>query len=195
MIVLVYHIIRFCVKVFLMIRFRIKIDGIENIPNGACILAMNHTSNYDSLLVGTHTPRKMHIMAKEELFKNGFFSYIITEMGAFPVKRGQADMKSLKHTFKILKNGGIFSIFFEGTRSKTGEIQEAKKGIGFIASRSKAPVVPTYVYGAGNGWFKPAGVVFGKPLTFEEGIEYEQITSQITEEIKELIKINSKNFI
>ncbi|WP_245947397.1 lysophospholipid acyltransferase family protein [Bacillus taeanensis] len=185
---MVYRIIRFCVKVFLMIRFRLKIEGLENIPKGACILAMNHTSNYDSLIVGTHAPRKMYIMAKEELFKNRFFSYIITEMGSFPVKRGQADMKSLKHTLKILKNGGIFSIFFEGTRSKDGEIQEAKKGIGFIAARSKAPVVPTYVYGAKNGWFKPAGVIFGKPITFEDGTEYEEITSQITKEIKKLIK-------
>jgi len=181
-----YHFIRTVVKAFLHIRFRIKIIGIENIPKGSCILAMNHTSNYDPLLVGTHTPRKMFIMAKEELFKVGFFGWVITEMGAFPIKRGQADLKSLKHSLNLLKEGKIFSIFIEGTRSKSGEIQEAKKGIGFIAVRSKAPVVPTYIYGAKNGWFKPAGVVFGKPIEFPPDLDHEEVATYIAEEIRKL---------
>lgn len=163
-----------------------EIEGLENIPEGAAILAMNHTSNFDAPLVGVHTPRKMYIMGKEELFKNKFFAWLINELGCFPIKRGQADIKSLKHTLRLLKDGKIFSIFIEGTRSKSGEMQEAKKGIGFIVAKSKAPVVPTYIYGARSGWFKPAGVVFGKPLTFEDGLEHEQIASLIAEEIKKL---------
>lgn len=168
------------------IRFRIKIQGIENIPKDAAILAMNHTSNFDAPLVGVHTPRKMYIMGKEELFKNKAFAWIIRELGCFPIKRGQADIKSLKNTLKLLKEGNLFSIFIEGTRSKTGEMQEAKKGIGFIVAKSKAPVVPTYIYGMRSSWFKPAGVIFGKPITFEEGLGHIEIANQIAEEIKKL---------
>lgn len=183
---MVYQIIRALVKFFLHIRFRVQVTGMENIPEGACILAMNHTSNFDPLLVGTHTPRKMYIMAKEELFRNKYFAWIITEMGAFPIKRGQADLKSLKHSLNLLKNGQIFSIFIEGTRSKTGEMQEAKKGIGFIAGKSKAPVVPTYIYGAKNGWFKPAGIIFGKPLDLTAEMDHEEMAAKIAEGIKAL---------
>ena len=175
------------VRILLNIRFRIKITGIENIPEGSAILAMNHSSNFDAPLVGVYTPRKMFIMGKEELFlKNKFSSWVITELGCFPIKRGQADIKSLKYTLRILKENGLFSIFIEGSRSKEGEMQEAKKGIGFIVAKSKAPVVPTYIYGTRSGWFKPAGVIFGKPITFEEGLEHEAVANQIAEEIKKL---------
>lgn len=185
---MVYSIIRTCVKLWLHLRFRIRIEGIENIPSdGGCILAMNHTSNYDSLFVGTHTPRKMYIMAKEELFRNRFFAWVITEMGAFPVKRGQADLKSLKHTLKLIQNGNIFSIFIEGTRSQTGEMQEAKKGIGFIVSKSKAPVIPVYIHGTKQGWFQPAGVVFGPPVQLTEGASHEEAATQIKEAIEKLM--------
>jgi 1-acyl-sn-glycerol-3-phosphate acyltransferase len=183
---MVYSIVRNCVRLWLHIRYRVKITGIENIPEGGCILAMNHTSNYDSLLVGTHTPRKMYIMAKEELFKKRFFAWLITEMGAFPIKRGQADLKSLKYTLKLIQEGSIFSIFIEGTRSKTGEMQEAKKGIGFIVSKSKAHVIPTYVYGARQKWFGRAGVIFGPPVQLAEGLNYEEIAVAIKQSIEQL---------
>ncbi|WP_239094177.1 lysophospholipid acyltransferase family protein [Bacillus sp. B15-48] len=183
---MVYKFVTTIVRVFLHIRFKIKIEGKENIPSGSAILAMNHTSNFDAPMVGVHTPRKMFIMGKEELFKNKFFAWLIHELGCFPIKRGQADIKSLKHTLRLLKTGNLFSIFIEGTRSKTGEMQEAKKGIGFIVAKSNAPVVPTFIYGAKNGWFKPAGIIFGPPLTFEEGLGHEEIANKIAEEIKKL---------
>ncbi|AGK53229.1 1-acyl-sn-glycerol-3-phosphate acyltransferase [Bacillus sp. 1NLA3E] len=187
MIRLFYKIAITVVRILLNIRFRINIKGIENIPEGSAILAMNHSSNFDAPLVGVYTPRKMYIMGKEELFlKNKFFSWVITELGCFPIKRGQADIKSLKYTLRILKENGLFSIFIEGSRSKEGEMQEAKKGIGFIVAKSKAPVVPTYIYGTRSGWFKPAGVIFGKPITFEEGLGHEAVANQIAEEIKKL---------
>jgi 1-acyl-sn-glycerol-3-phosphate acyltransferase len=182
---LVYQIVRFAVRLWLNIRFRIKVEGLENIPGTGCILAMNHRSNYDSLLVGVYTPRKMYIMAKEELFKKKFFAWLIQEMGAFPIKRGSADIRSLKRSLQLIKNGDIFSIFIEGSRSESEEMQDPKKGIGFLMSRSKAPVVPVYIYGARGKWFSNAGVRFGKPVMFE-GAEYEEMAVNIASEIKQL---------
>ncbi len=183
---MVYQFVRFVVRMYLHLRFRIKIEGANNIPADGCILAMNHQSNYDSLMVGVHTPRKMFIMAKEELFKNRFFAWLITEMGSFPVKRGSADLKSLKHTLKLIKDGNIFSIFIEGTRSQTGEMQEPKKGIGFIVDKSKAPVIPTYIYGVKGGWGSPAGVIFGSPVSLEGLSDYEEIAAKVASSIEEL---------
>lgn len=184
---MIYHFIRFVVGVAVRIRFRLTIKGKENIPDGGVIIAMNHQGNWDSLLVGTNTPRKLHIMAKESLFKNKLLAPIITEMGAFPINREKADIKSLKHSLKLLKEGNIFSLFIEGTRSKTGEMQEPKRGIGFIAAKSGAPVVPTYIYGTTNKrWFHHAGVIFGKPITFGDETDYEKIATTIADEIKKL---------
>ncbi|MBM7662076.1 1-acyl-sn-glycerol-3-phosphate acyltransferase [Bacillus mesophilus] len=183
---MVYQIVRSLVRWFLHIRFNVTVKGKENIPEGAVILAMNHQTNWDSLLAGTHTPRKMYIMAKESLFRKKIFAWLITEMGAFPVNREKADIKSLKHTLKLLKDEKIFSLFIEGSRSETEDMQDPKKGVGFIVSKSKAPVVPTYIYGVRNTWGGNAGVVFGKPMYFEGELDYEEISKQVATGIKKL---------
>lgn len=185
---MIYRTIRFLVKTWLHIRFRVKVEGVENIPMGPCLLAMNHRSNYDSLLVGTHTPRKMYIMAKEELFENPIAAKVITEMGAYPIKRGKADLRSLKHSLKLLEKGKIVALFIEGGRSKTDEMQDPKKGIGFLVGKSGAPVIPVYVYGVKNRWFGRAGVRFGQPMRFGAESDYEQIAEQLAVEIMKLAK-------
>ncbi|MCT8138384.1 1-acyl-sn-glycerol-3-phosphate acyltransferase [Anaerobacillus sp. CMMVII] len=184
---MIYHFIRFVVGLAVRVRFRLSIKGKENIPTGGVIIAMNHQDNWDSLLVGTNTPGKLYIMAKESLFKNKLLAWVISEMGAFPINREKADIKSLKHSLKLLREGKIFSLFIEGSRSKTGEMQEPKKGVGFIVAKSGAPVVPTYIYGTTNKkWFGEAGVIFGKPLSFGEETDYEKISNRIAEEITKL---------
>lgn len=185
---MLYKFAHILVYTWLHIRFRISVKGVENIPTDGCILAMNHTSNYDPLMVGAHTPRKMHIMAKKELFSNRFFSTILKKLGAFPINRESADIRSLRHTLKLVEEGKIFAIFIEGTRSKTGEMQIPKKGIGFIASKSKAPVIPTYIYGVKRGWFGKAGVSFGPPVDIDEEADYETMANRIAEAIQELAK-------
>lgn len=180
-----YHIVRFAVKMWLYLRFKIKVEGIRNIPSAGCIVAMNHRSNYDSLIVGVHTPRKMYIMAKEELFKNKFFDWLITEMGAFPVKRGKADIKSLRHSLKLIQENNILSIFIEGTRSKTEEMQNLKKGIGFLVDKSKSPVVPTYIQWTEGSWFNHVTVRFGESILFD-GESYEEITEKVAQAIRNL---------
>lgn len=184
---MVYKIILNVIRFITRIRFRLTIKGKENIPDGGVIIAMNHQHNWDALLVGTNTPRKLYIMAKESLFTNKLLGWTIAEMGAFPINREKADIKSLKHSLKIIKEGKIFSLFIEGSRSTTGEMQEPKKGVGFIVSKSKAPVVPTYIYGTTNKkWFGQAGVIFGEPLFFEDETDYEKIATTIANAIKEL---------
>lgn len=184
---MIYHIIRFVVAMVIRVKYQVTIIGKENIPDGGVILAMNHQDFWDPLIVGTNTPRKLHIMAKESLFKNKLLAWTITEMGAFPINREKADIKSLKTSLKLLKAGKILSLFIEGTRSKTGEMQEPKKGVGFITAKSGAPVVPTYIYGTTNkSWFSKAGVIFGEPILFEGESDYEKIATTIAKAIKDL---------
>lgn len=185
---MIYTICRSIVLFFLKIRFKIKVEGLEHIPDGKCVIAINHQSGFDPPLVGAYTPRKMHFMAKEELFKNKLGAYMMDQFGAFPVKRGTADLKSLKTSLKVLEEEKLFGIFIEGTRSKTEEMGEVKKGVGFIVAKSKAPVIPTYVYGTRGRWFQKAGIVFGQPIVFNDVKDYEFIATHVASEIKKIKK-------
>ena len=183
---MIYTICRNLVYWFLKFRFKIRIEGLEHIPDGKCIIAANHQSNFDPPLLGAVTPRKLHIMAKEELFKYKFGAYMMNEFGAFPVKRGSADLKSLRTALKLLEDENCFGIFIEGSRSKGEMMAEVKKGVGFIVSKSHAPVIPAYVYGTRGRWFSRAGIIFGRPIYFQDTKDYEFIANHIADEIKTL---------
>lgn len=92
--------------------------GRENIPKeGAIIVAPNHKSNFDPPIVGVaFKDRIIHYMAKEELFKNPIFGYILRQFGTFPVKRGSIDRMAIRRAILELKEGNALGIFPEGTR-------------------------------------------------------------------------------
>lgn len=142
-----YEIARGIVSAVFHICFHIQIVGKENIPveKGGYIIASNHVSNNDPPLVGIVFKGKYTFMAKEELFKNPIFAWIIRKLGAFPVKRGSKDMSVLNNAIDSLQYGRIFVIFPEGTRSKTGELGRPKSGVSLIAAQAKVPVVPVFV--------------------------------------------------
>ena len=102
-------------KIFL----RLEVHGAENIPKtGPLVIASNHLSLLDPPVIGVAAPRKVHFMAKRELFVP-VLGYIYKTLGAFPVNRGGADRAAIKHGIEILQSGEVLAIFPEGTRSKT----------------------------------------------------------------------------
>lgn len=136
--------------------------GRERIPEGGAILCPNHTRNSDPLLVvfamgQGHGPQ---IMAKEELSRVPLVGYVLKKMGIIFVKRGEADLSSVRSALKTLKEGRKLLIFPEGTRhEKTGE---GKTGAAMIAIRAGVPVMPMYIP-AKKLWFRRTPVVFGEP--------------------------------
>ena len=161
-------IIKWCVKIFTIILFRVKTYGQENIEKDkAYIMCANHTSNWDPPILYTATKREMYIMAKEEMFVNKFVYWFAGKMNVFPVKRGRQDIESIKTSLKVLKNNKILAIFPEGTRNgikKNGKIQN---GPAYLAARSGVEVIPVRI----EGNFKPFRKVklyYGKPLDFSK---------------------------
>lgn len=180
---------------------RWRITGSDHVPKrGPVILASNHISNLDPPVVGVGIWRPCAFMAKEELFSNRFFGWLIRNLNAFPVKRGTADRASLKKALEVLEQGRSLVMFPEGTRSESGELQEPEMGVGMIAYRSGAPVVPVYVSGTNEVMPKGGGIKlrqirvrYGAPLHFvaPEGTrpgreEYESAAQRIMEAIREL---------
>ncbi len=145
---MLYALARNIVSFIFHIIYKITITGRENIPKekGGYIIASNHVSNLDPPMVGIVFRGKYTFMAKDELFHvNPFFTWLITRLGAFPVKRGAKDLAVIDKALESLKKGRIFVIFPEGTRSKTGELGKPKSGVAITAIKAAAPVVPVFV--------------------------------------------------
>jgi len=172
--------------------YRIEVIGLEHFPkDGGVLLCTNHIHNFDPLVVGSTAPRPVHFMAKEELFNVPVLGNIVRKCNAFPVKRGKGDRESLRAGLKVLKDGNVFGLFPEGTRSKTGEIGKGLSGAGFFALRTEADVVPCAIIGPYKS-LKTLKVVYGKPIVMEEmraaKASAEQVTELIMSEINKLIK-------
>ena len=182
-------------KFFLLFMFPHKVIGRENVPaEGGVILAVNHSSNLDPVMIGVSVPypERMTFMAKAELFKNKLFARLISSLGAFPIQRGRGDIGARKTAFEILKNGDIMLIFPEGSRVKKGQKRRAKPGVAAIAARAKAPVVPVHIKN-GYRWMRRVTVVYGEPIYFDEyegkkltGEETQKLADDVLERIYEL---------
>jgi len=149
-----------------------RIKGLENLPSeGPVIVACNHLSLWDPIIVGCTMNRPVYFMAKEELFELPVLGKLLPELGAFPVKRGQGDIGAIRKSIAVLKEGKVLGIFPEGTRSKSGELQEALSGIALIMEKSKAPVLPVKVIGSRGLLTQKRGkigIIIGKPLYAEK---------------------------
>lgn len=172
--------------------YRIEAIGVENFPKeGGVLLCSNHIHNFDPIVVGIMAPRPIHYMAKEEVFNVPILGGIVRKCNAFPVKRGLSDREALRTGLKILKDGKVFGLFPEGTRSKTGELGKGLSGAGFFASRSEAQVIPCAVIGPYKS-FKKLKVVYGKPIDMDDmrktKASADQVTELIMSEIHKLIK-------
>jgi len=118
---------------------RLEVHGEENIPQrGAVVLAINHLSLLDPPVVGEAANRRVHYMAKAELFGNPVFGYIIKCLGVFPVRRGAADKTAIKTGISYLKAQEVVAVFPEGTRSKNGKLGRVGSGAFMMAVAAKA---------------------------------------------------------
>jgi 1-acyl-sn-glycerol-3-phosphate acyltransferase len=153
--------------------FSLERTGRKNIPKkGPVILAANHRSFLDPFLIGCCLRRPVYFVAKKELFEKRWQGWILNRLGAFPIRRGEADEESMATARGVLERGGVVVIFAEGTRHRTGPLGRPKRGVGRLALETGAPVVPIAILGserARRGWrIRPVWVRIrcGKPLTF-----------------------------
>src|SRR5947208_3612902 len=153
---LVYWPVRWVLIPFFRIYFRLTRIGRDHIPRrGPVIIAANHRSFLDPFVIGTMARRPMYYVAKEELFRRRWMSWILNALGAFPVRRGMGDEDSIATAKAILARGDIVLIFPEGTRTRPGSLGKPKRGVGRLALETGAPVVPVAVIGTEDvrkGW-------------------------------------------
>lgn len=168
-----YTFVRLILSLPTLLIYRVRAIGVENVPkSGPLLLAPNHFSQMDHFFTGLYLRRKVRFMAKSQMFGPPVLTYIYKHGGVFPVRRGHHDEEAFKTAFTILDQGGMLLVYAEGGRSRSGEMGEAKPGIGRIALGSGVPVVPVAIQGSETvrRWkrfrFPKVTVQFGEPLSF-----------------------------
>ena len=160
------------------VAFRLHVEGEGRIPHtGPAILAANHVSFVDPIIIAVSARRQVHFMAKKELFRFRLFGWLLRQFGAFPVDRHRINLQAFKRAISLLEAGEVVAMFPEGTRGDGVTLRPAKPGIGLIAARTGAPVIP--VLHQGTEKVLPRGawiprphritVKFGAPFRFAEG--------------------------
>lgn len=158
------------VKAFMKCWFKIDLvnyERFEKIKTG-CIVAPNHISAWETVIMPVLSKKIMYMMAKEELFKNKFVGWFLRQMKAFPIARKKNDLGAIKTCVKLLKEGKAICMFPEGTRSKDGTMN-FKTGVSMIAHSAKVPVIPVGIVTENNFKFRSVvHIVYGEPIYFTD---------------------------
>jgi 1-acyl-sn-glycerol-3-phosphate acyltransferase len=168
-----YELVRLVLTPYLLLLYRSRSIGAEHVPkDGPVIIAPNHFSFLDHFFVAVYLRRKVHFMAKSQLFIPGL-SFIFSHGGVFPVRRGHGDEEAFKTAHAVLARGDIVVMYAEAGRSRSGELGKPRHGLGRLALESGVPVVPTAIVGSENArnWrklrFPRVTAQFGEPIRFE----------------------------
>lgn len=177
---LVYRLAVWSFDVLFRLNGGIRTVGVDNVPReGGVILASVHLSTFDPPAIAcTCRFRRVLAMAKEELWNNRIFGWVIGQIGAYPIRRGEVDREALRYFTAVLEAGHCLLIFPEGTRGDGKTQLPMTTGVAMLAKKTGVPVVPVGVVGThevhptdGSPWAKrkrPTIVAYGPPLVYAE---------------------------
>ncbi|MBA3848899.1 MAG: 1-acyl-sn-glycerol-3-phosphate acyltransferase [Opitutus sp.] len=155
--------------------FRGEVAGTENIPpDGPFLIAANHASHLDPPFAGCQVPRQMRFFARKTLWNIKPLGWWLDQVETIPVDRDSGDVAAIRRVLAALHENRGVVLFPEGTRSPDGHLQKPKAGVGLMACKTGAPVVPCRIFGSYQAFGKgaklprfgtPVSVVFGRPIT------------------------------
>jgi 1-acyl-sn-glycerol-3-phosphate acyltransferase len=208
-------VVTFAGRIFARAVTRVRIEGaVDELPKeGPVILAANHTSNLDGVVLGSwlipRLGRRIHWLGKKEMFDWPIVGYVARNGGVHPVDRGTADIEAFKLARRILEDGHVLFVFPEGTRSPDGSLQLAHDGLASLALRTGVPIVPIGIAGSNRVWprgqkiphpgghvtvrlgrpFRPADVL---PSTADRRSAKARLTTEIMGRIAELLPASQR---
>ena len=198
---MIYTIAKAIFSIFCKIYFRLEVKGADNVPkNGGVLVASNHSSFLDPVIVGVGISRATYYLTKQSLFEIPILGLLIRSLHTIPIKRSMVSVSTFKELIKSLHSKKAIILFPEGTRSTDGKLGQGKVGVGMLALRTNVPIVPVYIDGAarafpkGGKWIQPKKirVVFGKPIMPKsrdvalQRLYYQEISAQVMESINSL---------
>jgi 1-acyl-sn-glycerol-3-phosphate acyltransferase len=174
--------------------FRVRIEGRENVPSsGPAVVAANHQSFCDSLVIPLVVRRRVTFLAKAEYFDAKRTAWLFRALGQIPIHRqgGDASARALATAREVLGEGNLISLYPEGTRSIDGNVHRGRTGVARLALECGVPVVPVGISGTdriqpvGSRWFRPfksVRVSFGPQMTFDSAALVDAETGRTSNE-------------
>lgn len=190
-----YQLLRGFLKIILKIWFQLKVTGLENIPSERkIILAGNHSSLMDGVVVMAAYPRRVYFLASERIFYGHTFSFLVRHLGFIPVKKGPANKEALQEAINLLERKRAICIFPEGKITEDGNLAEAKAGVAVLAQKGEATILPFAIEGAYEAWpvkqkkpkAFPVEIRFGKPIKEFGEKPLAELTEGVMEEVKKV---------
>ncbi len=189
--------------------FRVKVTGRKNIPRkGAAILASNHLSALDHVVLPMATRRPIVNISKVEHFQSGKVkAWFFRQWSIIPVQRGKGDTAAMDAARKALAAGKLFCIYPEGTRSLDGKLHKGRTGVARLALEMRVPVIPCGMVGTYEAkpkggktkWFSKTAAVIGPPMHFEQywGMhEDKDVIRKVTDEIMlGIAKVSGQDYV
>jgi 1-acyl-sn-glycerol-3-phosphate acyltransferase len=198
-----YTVVRWIVAGGTRVLWRVRVRGLEHIPDGGFVLAPSHRSMMDIPLIGWVTPRRIRYMGKAPLFRIPVLGRLFRVLGGFPVERDGTDRKALRESMAMLEAGEPLLVYPEGTRQNGPKIQPLEPGAAYLALRTGVPIVPVGIAGseeilrdhsAKMPRFGRVAVVVGAPLeppTRTGGVvpraQVDALTALLADELQRLL--------
>lgn len=178
---IVYPTLTLCVRILSRTLTSLEVVGLERVPRaGPVILVCNHAHLVDPPLIGSFAPRRVHAMAKRELFETPLIGWIFWAVGAFPVRRYSGDLGALRTARNYLRNNSVLLMYPEGTRNHGRGLKPALPGAAMVAQFTNTQIVPVAIEGSHSirwrslpflwliGRAPSIRIEFGQPFTLED---------------------------
>ena len=173
---------------------RLKVYGKDRVPpTGGCVVASNHFSWLDPVVLGVASPRVVYYMAKMEAHRVPGFGAFIRAFGCFPVRRGESDREAVRTMRRIVADGHALGLFVEGTRQRSGVPGDVQPGAAMVALQESAPIVPVAIHGTQlwkPGSRQPVSIAWGEPMVLDGlpkgGKGYKEASVLLQAEIRRL---------
>ena len=175
---------------------RLRFEGSANVPlEGPLLVASNHISNWDGVIIGSFFSGTLFAMVKREVFRPAPLAWLLGGCNCFPVDRGTADRRALRISLDILRGRGRLLIFIEGHRSRGRGMGPAEAGAGFLVRRTQAAVLPVAIWGTERALVRSGGLLprrgqlrvrYGRPVTVS-GRSGQEIADAIAAEVAALL--------
>lgn len=173
---------------------KLKVYGANRVPpEGGLVIASNHYSWVDPIVLGDSSPRTIYYMAKVEAHRIPGLGAAIRAFGCFPVRRGESDREAVRTMRQVVHDGLALGLFVEGTRQESGVPGDVQPGAAMVALQENVPIIPVAIHGSQNwkpGNFHPVSIAWGEPMQFGElpkgGKGYKQASTILQAKIREL---------
>lgn len=178
--------------------FRMTVSGLEHVPkSGSYVMAPNHRSNLDIIVIGACTRRRQRYMGKHTLWAKQPWDWILSQFGGFPVTRGTVDREALQRCLDVVAAGDPLVLYPEGTRLSGPNVGSLFDGVAYVATKSQVPIIPVGIAGTERAMAKGAKLIrpskvhleIGPPIMPPVAIDGRRVSRDLMHQVTEELQV------